>query len=45
MVTFLFQKLGALKIGEEPSEYKVFLSEFKEKCKEQYEIIIKKYSK
>lgn len=39
----LFQKLGAIKIGEEPSEYQAFLNQFKERVgKEEYEKVKKK---
>lgn len=39
----LFQKLGVTKIGEEPSEYQVFLNHFKESLgKEEYEKVKKK---
>lgn len=39
----LFQKLGAIKIGEEPSEYQAFLNQFKEHAgKEEYEKVKKK---
>lgn len=39
----LFQKLGAVKIGEEPSEYQIVLNQFKEHLeKEEYEKVKKK---
>lgn len=39
----LFQKLGAVKIGNEPSEYKVFLDQMKERMtEEEYEQIKRK---
>lgn len=38
----LFQKLGVTKIGEEPSEYQVFLNQFKKQLgKEEYEKVKK----